>query len=137
MSGLNPLASRDSFACQTNKCKCNICFFFSLFPSDLVRGFLCLDDPPGPFDSLEESKVRSFYPDIFEVLCRGFTALTCYRPTVRPWRRRTIGCRGSYRTSSRKSNLLDESWRFETSKSAGWRKPRSNGTKTMGVLLLT
>lgn len=24
--------------------------------SDLVRGFLCLDDPPGPFDSLEESK---------------------------------------------------------------------------------
>ncbi|KAK2860928.1 hypothetical protein Q7C36_005094 [Tachysurus vachellii] len=24
--------------------------------SDIVRGFLCLDDPPGPFDSLEESK---------------------------------------------------------------------------------
>ncbi|KAM9501359.1 sorting nexin-16 isoform 2-T2 [Clarias gariepinus] len=24
--------------------------------SDVVRGFLCLDDPPGPFDSLEESK---------------------------------------------------------------------------------
>ncbi|KAB5579796.1 hypothetical protein PHYPO_G00199080 [Pangasianodon hypophthalmus] len=23
---------------------------------DVVRGFLCLDDPPGPFDSLEESK---------------------------------------------------------------------------------
>ncbi|KAI5612638.1 sorting nexin-16 [Silurus asotus] len=25
--------------------------------SEVVRGFLCLDDPPGPFDSLEESKV--------------------------------------------------------------------------------
>ncbi|KAG7329725.1 hypothetical protein KOW79_005947 [Hemibagrus wyckioides] len=24
--------------------------------SDVVRGFLCLDDPPGPFDSLDESK---------------------------------------------------------------------------------
>uniref|UniRef100_A0A4W4FXB1 Sorting nexin-16 n=1 Tax=Electrophorus electricus TaxID=8005 RepID=A0A4W4FXB1_ELEEL len=24
--------------------------------SDVVRGFLCLDDPPGPFDSLEESR---------------------------------------------------------------------------------
>ncbi|XP_072543091.1 sorting nexin-16-like isoform X1 [Salminus brasiliensis] len=24
--------------------------------SDAVRGFLCLDDPPGPFDSLEESR---------------------------------------------------------------------------------
>lgn len=30
---------------------------FSLLYSQAVREFLCLDDPPGPFDSLEESRV--------------------------------------------------------------------------------
>lgn len=28
-----------------------------VFDSLAVREFLCLDDPPGPFDSLEESRV--------------------------------------------------------------------------------
>lgn len=28
-----------------------------VFGSLAVREFLCLDDPPGPFDSLEESRV--------------------------------------------------------------------------------
>lgn len=36
---------------------CMYACVFVLLSSDVVRGFLCLDDPPGPFDSLEESKV--------------------------------------------------------------------------------
>lgn len=35
-------------------------FWISLLLSEAVRRFLCLIDPPSPFDSLEESRVRSF-----------------------------------------------------------------------------
>lgn len=31
-----------------------------VFDSLAVREFLCLDDPPGPFDSLEESRVSMY-----------------------------------------------------------------------------
>lgn len=72
--------------------------------------------------------------DIFRGIAAGFTALTYRRPTARPWRRPTIGCRGSCRINSGKSCLLDESWRIESSKSAGWRKPRSNGTQDLILL---
>lgn len=34
-------------------------FLIYLLPSEAVRHFLCLVDPPSPFDSLEESRVRS------------------------------------------------------------------------------
>lgn len=34
-------------------------FFFFPLKSLAVREFLCLDDPPGPFDSLEESRVSA------------------------------------------------------------------------------
>lgn len=39
-------------------------FEFSLHSySDCVREFLCVDDPPGPHDSLEESRVRNHILD--------------------------------------------------------------------------
>lgn len=91
-----------------------------------------MDDPPGPFDSLEESKVSSVDPAVrvlFKVLCRVLQLSHCCRPTARPWRRRTTGCRGSCRISSGKSSLLDESWRTESSKSVGWRRLGSNDSK--------
>lgn len=43
-----------------------------------MRGFLCLDDPPGPFDSLDESKVRADYPTVpyFGGVLESVTALS-------------------------------------------------------------
>lgn len=113
-----------SLAFQMNKWKHTLCFFFCL--SDVVRGFLCLDDPPGPFDSLEESKVWPFIPATLH-FWSIFTSLLCCRYTARPWRKPIIDCRGSCRISNRKSSLLDGSWTTESSKSTGWKKTKSNG----------
>lgn len=63
-----------------------------LFFSLPVREFLCLDDPPGPFDSLEESRVRLTVSYIHICFKKGIEKLLYHRSGCYP---ANLGCKSS------------------------------------------